>query len=201
MDFMSDYNFLEECTRYVEDRKRDRLKRYTRYDKVLPHQMFTLRNAAHDRKIFLRFLLQNFSRRNLNTTYYDAKAKKIHWRIEWIFPNADNNPKYADDLCDESKTIGSYLNKYLDGTSDEDFPDKKRLEFYQSRGFSGVRVLLKSEGIKNARNRYYELDCDLSICENLKEKTLVEFPTILVIFSESSDGYDIIDPGKTIPII
>lgn len=75
MDFLSDYTFLEEATRYVADRKRDPLKRFTRYNKNLPAHKFKLRCAAHDRKTSLRFLLALFSKHTANTSFYDWKAK------------------------------------------------------------------------------------------------------------------------------
>lgn len=79
MDFMSDYTFLEECTRYVADRKRDPLKRFTRFNKNLPAPKFKLRCAAQDRRTTLRFLLGCFSKNTANSTFYDWKEKVKTW--------------------------------------------------------------------------------------------------------------------------
>lgn len=139
MDFMSDYYFLEECTRYVEDRKVDRVKRYTRYNCELPVHLYRLRQAAKDRKCTLKILLQNFARHKENTTYYDWKTKKIWWRIKWIFVNA-GSLCYVDEKCLEDTYLRDLLKKYVDRECPEDVPEKKKLEYYQSKGVQRLKV-------------------------------------------------------------
>lgn len=195
LDFMNDYRFLEECTRYVENRKTDQIKRYTRYNKILPSKLFKLRNAANERNIILRFLLDNFTKHKINTTYYDWKTKIIYWHIEWIFTNA-NNIKYEDNKCSENDTLIKLLDKYLNIENKDDLSIKKSLEYYQSKGIGNIKILLKSEGIKRCRKRYYLLDCRKTLKENLKGKTIVEYPTIYLCYDDALDEFDIIDSGK-----
>lgn len=192
MDFMSDYNFLEECTRFVEDRKCDKTKKFSQFNKMLPTNQFRLRNAAKERKIALRFLLQNFTRSKSNTTHYVHKSKLIFWRVEWIFPNAENL-KFADDSLNETEVLGKLLDKYLNPDSREEYAGKSSLAYYQSRGANTIKVLLKAEGVKKSQTRYYELDIKDSLRNNLAGKTLVEFPIIYVIFNDIADNYDLID--------
>lgn len=196
MDYMSDYTFLEEFTRYVSDRKRDKLKRFTRL-KNLPSHLFKLRCAAHERKISLHFLLANFSQHNVNTTYYDWKTKIIHWRVEWIFTNA-SNVKLSDERCSEAEPLSKLVGKYINA-NDSFSTDlvRKSLQFYQSRGFTGLRVLLKAEGVKRCKNRFFELDLGQTLRENLVGKTVVEFPTIYVIYDEIAQEFETIDSGKS----
>lgn len=33
---------------------------------------------------------QNFTRHKMNTTYLKWKTNELFWRIEWIFPQAEN---------------------------------------------------------------------------------------------------------------
>lgn len=197
LDYLSDYNFLEECTRFVEDRKRDKIKRFTRYNKNLPGPLFKLRCAANERKTTLRFLLQNFTKHNLNTSYYNGKEKIIYWRVEWIFTNA-GNLKYVDDCCNENLKISELLGKYLEANESMDTTLKKNLEYYQSRGLAGVKVLLKAEGVKKCKNRFFPLDCKISLKENLAKRTLVEFPTIYIIFDDIIKEFDVIDTDDDI---
>lgn len=197
-DFMSDYSFLEECTRYVADRKRDQFKRYTRYNKALPTHLFKLRCGASDRKITLRFLLPIFSKHTTNTTFYDWKSKVIHWRIEWIFINA-SNLMFVDERCNEQIKLGQLVNKYM-ATNDPNQSEliRKSLEYYQARGVSKVRLLLKAEGIKNSKTRFFDLDIEKTLNENLAGKTIVEYPIIYVAYDDiASDEFDIIDSGKS----
>lgn len=196
-DMMSDYYFLEECTRFVSDRKRDKNKRFTRYNKSLPPSLFRLRCAARDRGTTLRFLLQNFTKHQRNTSQLNFKTSVIHWRVEWCFPNAEGLV-FSDERCDEEEKLYVLLDKYLEAGNGEDFAGKSKLEFYQSRGMNQVRVLLKAEGIKRCKNRFFELEPKKSLKDNLKGKTIVEYPTIYVIFKEASDGFDVIDSDEDV---
>ncbi|XP_053684241.1 box C/D snoRNA protein 1 [Sabethes cyaneus] len=192
MDMMSDYYFLEEATRFVDDRKRDKTKRFTRYNKTLPPPLFRMRCAARDRGTTLKFLLQNFTRHQRNTSQLNFKTAVIHWRVEWCFPNAEGLV-FVDERCDENDKLYALLSKYLDTGTSEDLPCKNKLEFYQSRDLNHLRVLLKAEGVKRCKNRYFELKPNLSLKDNLRGKTIVEYPLIYVIFEETSDGFDIIE--------
>ncbi|XP_062559798.1 box C/D snoRNA protein 1 [Armigeres subalbatus] len=197
MDMMSDYYFLEECTRFVDDRKRDKLKRYTQYNKSLPPSLFRLRCAARDRGITLKFLLQNFTKHQRNTSQLNFKTMIIHWRVEWCFPNAEGS-LFVDERCDENESVYDLLRKYLDGGTDEEVIGKNKLEYYQSRGMNRLRVLLKAEGVKRSKNRFFELKPKKSLKENLKGKTIVEYPVIYVIFKETSDGFDVIESDEDV---
>ncbi|XP_055630523.1 box C/D snoRNA protein 1 [Toxorhynchites rutilus septentrionalis] len=197
MDMMNDYYFLEECTRYVDERKRDKIKRITRYNKNLPPSLFRLRCAARDRGTKLRFLLQNFSKHQRNTSQLNFKTLVIHWRLEWCFPNAEGLV-FVDERCDENEKLYVLLNKYLDATCGGDIPGKNKLEYYQSRGLNQIRVLLKAEDVKRCKNRFFELQPKMSLKENLKGKTIVEYPTIYVIFKESCDGFDVIESDEDV---
>nr|XP_014086627.1 box C/D snoRNA protein 1 [Bactrocera oleae]XP_036232888.1 box C/D snoRNA protein 1 [Bactrocera oleae]XP_036232889.1 box C/D snoRNA protein 1 [Bactrocera oleae] len=197
MDFMSDYYFLEECTRYVSDRKMDTIKRFTRYNKTLPTHLFRLRGAAAERRTVLRFLLPNFTRHKNNTTYFDWNLRKIFWRIEWVFVNA-GGLQYVDERCDEDLRLGLLLDKYVNLKSAEVVPKRKALEYYESAGFNKLKLLLKAEGIKSSRTRYYALDVRKTLKANLTDKTLVEFPCIYVSYEENPAGCDIIDSDEDV---
>lgn len=189
MDYMSDYVFLEECTRYVDMRKRDPIKTFTAHNKALPPHLTALRNAAQQRSTTLRFLLPNFTRHKSNTSLFDRNSRKIFWRVEWFFVNAENG-KTVDEKCDEEMIIADLLTPYFDPTEEK---HAKSLEFYKSRGLAGVKVLLKSEQVKRCSDRYFEIDIRKSLKENLAKKTVIEFPAILVVFKELEREFDIIE--------
>lgn len=106
---------------------------------------------------------------------------------------------FYDDDCVESETIGSLLEKYLNPESNVDIPGRKQLEYYQAKGVDALRVLLKAEGVRKSKNRYYELDYRVSLRENLAGKRIVEFPVIAVVFDEVAQELDIIQSGKFHP--
>lgn len=187
---MGDYALLESCTNFTMARKRDKIKRITDNHRTLPPQLNRLRAAAQERSIALRFLLRNFDKHKANTTFYDWQTKIIHWRIEWHFVNADNR-KYIDERCNEHETISQLMHKYFNPTD-----GSTELDFYRSRGLGDVRFLLKAEGIRCSRNRYYDLDLSSTLADNLRGRTIIEFPVIIVIYDTDCGGFDIIDSGK-----
>lgn len=196
-DFMSDYCFLEECTRYVADRKRDKIKSYT-YNKRLPAALYKFREAARERGTKLKFLLPNFTRNASNSSSYDRGENIIQWRIEWIFPNAENL-KIVDEKCSENEKLIDLAEKHLHPPADKADSNTKNLLYYQSRGISGLTFLLKAEGVKKCKNRFFELDVQKTLKENLKGKTLVEYPAFYVVFSDVvRELFDVIDDGECI---
>lgn len=193
--FMSDYCFLEECTRYVADRKRDKIKKYTSYNKRLPAMQFKFREAAMERGTKLKFLLSNFTRNANNSSYYNRDEKIIYWRIEWIFPNAESK-RIVEEKCSENEKLIDLADKHLNPAPE--ITDSKSLIYYQSRGIGGLTFLLKAEGVKKCKNRFFELDVHKTLKENLKGKTLVEYPAIYVVFSDvAKELFDVIDDGKS----
>lgn len=189
-DLMSDYAFLENCTNYTMARKRDKIKRITSCQRTLPAQLFKLRAAAQERSIALQFLLQNFEKHKSNSTFYDWQTKIIHWRIEWRFLNA-NDRRFIDARCNEHETILNLANKYFQ--SNDEYAD---LEYYRSKGLANVRFLLKAEGVRCSKNRYFGLDREKTLADNLRGRTIVEFPVIIVVYETHCDGFNIIDSGK-----
>lgn len=114
---------------------------------------------------------------------------------------------FCDDRCDERHTLDTLLAKYLElqpGNPNQTDTIRKNLEYYQAReGASQMRLLLKAEGVKKCKNRFFELDSEKSLCENLVGKTIVEFPTVYVVYDDVIKEFDLIDSGEfnTIPII
>lgn len=189
---MNDYVFLESCTNYASARRTDKIKRYTARDRSLPIPKMKLRKAAADseRQIKLQFLLPNFDKHKTNTTYYDWSSKVIWWCVEWRFINADNRI-IIDERCSESKTITELIGKYFDCSN-----SISSLECYRTKGLEHIQFLLKAEGIRKSQNRFFVLDLSKTLLENLKGKTIVEYPVIYVIFASDLEKYDVISAGE-----
>lgn len=194
MDFMSDYNFLEECTRYVGNRKGDKIKKFTKYNGELPTNKFKLRAAARTRNTRLCYLLPNFTKSQKNTSRLDYQTQTISWKIEWTFPNAGEKVLiFSDDHCNENQKLVDLCQKYIDSTCLENVPGKKELEFYHSKTVEDLKFLLKAEGVRRSSQRFYNLNPWLSLKENFNDKTIVEYPVIYVVFANFTHELDIID--------
>lgn len=188
-DLMNDYVFLEDCTNYAMARKRDKIKRHTS-NRPLPVHLKKLRSAAHERSMNLRFLLPNFKRHRDNKTFYDWKTKVIQWSVEWRFPHS-NNFVHLDERCDESQSLQKLTEKFFDKLS-----TSTRLAQYSAEGITKCVFLLKAEGIQRCNERYFQLNSEMSLKENLRNRTIIEFPVILVVFETEIKNYQLISNGK-----
>ncbi|XP_012219228.1 box C/D snoRNA protein 1 [Linepithema humile] len=204
MDVLSDYRFLEQINRSIDIKKRNPERKYTRQN-ILPVHLYKLRNAAAYRKVSLLFMPQIFSRHKENTTFLNWKTNELFWRIEWIFPQAENT-KWIVKKALDNITLATLLDQVLNPVSLEEDTNiaelnarlvlANKLQFYRAAGVNGIKVLLKAEKIKKANFRFYQLDLTLTLKENLENKTIVEFPTLHVIMKDHSYMYEIIDTDE-----
>lgn len=189
-DFMSDYHFLEEATRFVELQKKNQMT--NRNQSSLPQRKHKLRTACSKRKIFIKFFKNKFSKSQENSSYFQQQTNKILWHVDYIFPNL-GNLKISMKNCDEDLPLGELLIKLFESEKQE------QLEYYKSRGVGNLSILLKAESVKNCKNRFYSMDCKKSLKENLQKKTIIEFPTFYINYDTYGD-YDVIDSGKVLKI-
>ncbi|XP_030569107.1 box C/D snoRNA protein 1 [Drosophila novamexicana] len=200
-EFMSDYCFLEECTRYTEDRKRDQIKRYTQQQRQLPLPQHRLRMAAQERGTRLQLLLPNFSRHKENTTYLNWKQRRIYWHIEWLFVHATASSvtRLVDKHCDEERTLADLLSKYLDLLQAEAVEQRKLLQHHQTAGIGQLSLWLRAEGVQRSGQRCYRLAAHQTLRANLAGKTIVEFPAIYISYeARPPAGYDLIDSDEEV---
>ncbi|KAM0731063.1 Box C/D snoRNA protein 1 [Formica fusca] len=204
LDLLSDYRFLEEVGRLVDTKKRNPEKKYIRQF-ILPMHLHKLRCAASCRKTSLLFMPKIFSRHKENTTFLNWKTNELFWRIEWIFPQAQN-VKWVVERTSDNARLSTLVEQVLDPISSENETDIEKLnvklaladklQFYRAAGLTSIKVLLKAEKIKKANFKFYDLDFTLTLKENLENKTIVEFPTLYVIMKDHSDMYEIVDTDE-----
>ncbi|XP_011506184.1 PREDICTED: box C/D snoRNA protein 1 [Ceratosolen solmsi marchali] len=199
LDLLSDYRLLENIGRSVENFKRNPAKKFTRY-KNCAIFLEKLKHAAHNKGIDLEFMPQNFSRHKKNTTYLNWKTNEFFWRVEFIFPQADNTKWSLDKVLDNKRlsvVLEEILNFDIRLNDNEQHNNLsvlyKKLIFYRACGITGLKALLKAEKVQKSDTRFYELDLSLSLEENLKQKTIIEFPVIYIILKDHSDMFEIID--------
>lgn len=101
----------------------------------------------------------------------------------------------VDKRVPETEKLGTVLHKHLE--QQEDAALQEKMQYYQSCGLAGVKIFLKAE--ECAGNKYYELDASEPLKENLRNKTIIEYPTLYVAFKEHSSVFTLVDEGKILP--
>nr|XP_022914547.1 box C/D snoRNA protein 1 [Onthophagus taurus] len=182
LDLANDYRLLEEISRSLEGYKKDKTRRFLQRNIVLPHHLYKLKNGAQRRQITLKFLPPNFVRHKQNTTRLNYAKDTIFWRIDWIFPNS-NNLKLVDEKVRETEKLSNILQKYF--VKQDNLILQEKLQYYQSLGMSNIKVYLRAE--QKPGNKFYELDLNESIKENLKGKVIIEYPTVIVLNKEHKE--------------
>ncbi|KAL2726820.1 box C/D snoRNA protein 1 [Vespula squamosa] len=202
LDLLNDYRLLEEVGRSVDKFKKNPLKKCTR-NINLPVHLNRLRTGIYNRKVNFHFMPQHFTKHKKNTTFLKWKTNELFWRIEWLFPQADNIIQVTERAL-ETVRLSILLEEILyplnamEEKSDIEKLNLKlslndKLQFYQAADLNGLKVLLKAEKITKSDIRFHELDVTLTLKENLENKTIIEFPTLYVVLNDHIDMYEIID--------
>ena len=211
LDVLSDYRLLESTSRRVDSYSRDEIKKSTRkvrdpHAMPLPPHLIKFRNACYRRgRCRLHFLPQKFQRHQENTSRFVWKKNEIYWRIQLLLPHAyySSSQKVILANVSENTTIYDLLQPYMVGTCENErkpsveSPNEKTgpelYDIYKTAGFSGVKVLLKSEGDFHELKRYHEIDISKCIKDNLSGKNIVEHPVLMIILNHHSDSFNISD--------
>ena len=185
MDFMNDYYFLEEATRFTKDLKSNTK---IRNSNKLHLRFVKLKKEVMNRNIKLYFLNNGLTKRKRNQSVFKAKENSIYWFVEMIFPNANNLTMFRK-ISDHTK-VAEIVESVI--TTEASEQQIKQLEFYRAEGVNKLRVLLKAEGLKNSKNRYHELNLKKSLKANLSGKVVIEYPTLFVVMNHSVDGFELV---------
>ena len=213
LEVLSDYRLLESTARCVDSYSRDVIKKSTRrfrdpHNIPLPPHLMKFKNACYRRgKCRLHFLPQKFERHQQNTSRFIWKKGEIFWRVKLQFPHAisPSSGTVVMDHISENTLVYTLMRPYIEAfspngesdvaaTNESKFNERKGNEsydVYKAAGFSGVKVLLKSEGYSNKTKQYYEMDISKSLANNLYNKSIVEHPVFLIILSHHSDSFNL----------
>ncbi|KAF5840236.1 hypothetical protein DUNSADRAFT_17339 [Dunaliella salina] len=136
---LSDYRLLEEVRR-VDDVAR-RCRPIAPKPQLPPHLAGLVYQAGR-RRVRLLLMPPGMHRRITNTTRYDLKARKISWRVEWVFASA--GIRYTDNSVPEECILTEVLARHVlpaPGTAAKAFP----LRGYAEAGLPQLRVFLRKE--------------------------------------------------------
>eukprot|EP00984_Skeletonema_dohrnii_P005943 scaffold2111_cov117-Skeletonema_dohrnii-CCMP3373.AAC.2 len=144
--------------------------------------------------IFLLRMPQGMGRRASNTTKF-SKKNGITWKIEFNFhhpsnptiPSEDNSerklPKFlrVESEMNENSTWLEALGKHLDvhpGNS----AIRSQLKMFANERRESLVLLMKRLPCSSAAPQYLQFDPNATLKDSLKGKTIIEFPTVEVIF-------------------
>uniref|UniRef100_A0A8D1DTR1 Box C/D snoRNA protein 1 n=2 Tax=Sus scrofa TaxID=9823 RepID=A0A8D1DTR1_PIG len=178
MNLLSDYRFLEDVARTADHISRDAfLKR-----PISNKHMYFMKNRARKQGIDLKLLPIGFTKRKENSTFFDKKKRQFCWHVKLQFPQSQ--AVYVEKRVPDDRTINEILRPYIDPEK-SDPVIRQRLKAY-IRSQTGVQILMKVEHMQQNSVRYYELDPDKSLLDNLRSKVVIEYPTLHVVLKGHS---------------
>ncbi|XP_060058258.1 box C/D snoRNA protein 1 isoform X2 [Erinaceus europaeus] len=184
MNLLSDYRFLEDVARTADHISRDVvLKR-----PVSNKHMCFLKNRARRQGINLKLLPSGFTKRKENSTCFNKKKQQFCWHVKLQFPQSQ--AVYVEKRVPEDKTINEILRPYIDPEK-SDPVIRQRLKVY-IRSQTRVQIFMKVESMQQNLERYYELDPYKSLLDSLKNKVIIEYPTLHVVLKEFSSGFTVL---------
>uniref|UniRef100_G1MFS0 Box C/D snoRNA protein 1 n=1 Tax=Ailuropoda melanoleuca TaxID=9646 RepID=G1MFS0_AILME len=189
MNLLSDYRFLEDVARTADHISRDAfLKR-----PISNKRMYFMKNRARRQGINLKLLPNGFTKRKENSTFFDKKKQQFCWHVKLQFPQSQ--AVYIEKRVPDDKTINEILRPYIDPEK-SDPVIRQRLKAY-IRSQTGVQILMKVEYMQQNLVRYYELDPYKSLRDNLRNKVIIEYPTLHVVLKESSHDMEVLHQGRS----
>ncbi|XP_037355065.1 box C/D snoRNA protein 1 [Talpa occidentalis] len=189
MNLLSDYRFLEDVARTADHISRDTfLKR-----PISNKHMYFMKNRARRQGINLKLLPNGFTKRKENSTFFDKKKQQFCWHVKLQFPQSQ--AVYIEKRVPDDKTINEILRPYIDPEK-SDPVIRQRLKAYV-RSQTGVQIFMKVEHTQQNLVRYYELDPCKSLLDNLRNKVIIEYPTLHVVLKEFSSDMKILHQVKS----
>uniref|UniRef100_A0A7N5KBK8 Box C/D snoRNA protein 1 n=1 Tax=Ailuropoda melanoleuca TaxID=9646 RepID=A0A7N5KBK8_AILME len=156
--------------RFLEDvaRTADHISRDAFLKRPISNKrMYFMKNRARRQGINLKLLPNGFTKRKENSTFFDKKKQQFCWHVKLQFPQSQ--AVYIEKRVPDDKTINEILRPYID-------PEK-------------------SDPV--IRQRYYELDPYKSLRDNLRNKVIIEYPTLHVVLKESSHDMEVLHQGRS----
>ncbi|XP_006831137.1 PREDICTED: box C/D snoRNA protein 1 [Chrysochloris asiatica] len=189
MNLLSDYRFLEDVARTADYISRDTfLKR-----PIGNKHMHYLKNRARRQGITLKLLPNGFTKRKENSTFFDKKNQQFCWHVKLLFPQSQ--AVYIEKRVPDNKTINEILRTYIDPEK-SDPVIRQRLKAY-IRSQAGIQILMKVECVQQNVVSYHELDPCKSLLDNLKNKVIMEYPTLHVVLKGSNNNMKVLHPVKS----
>ena len=199
-EFLNDYFFLEETEQVIDRAARSRkqvTKCYSNQSE-LPAHLMKLRFEARKRGTRLKLLPKGFKKRMQNETIYFYSGKEIQWMINWVFHDYDNQGnngqgfkvfEFMDKRVSESKVIQEILKELYIHPKDplENYDRVRLLRNFVDRDLA-VFLRMEPKNVKSPTT-YLPIDPNLTLTKALEGKTIVEYPTFIIVNQLYKDKY------------
>ncbi|XP_026639807.1 box C/D snoRNA protein 1 isoform X2 [Microtus ochrogaster] len=189
MNLLSDYRFLEDVARTADQVSRDTFLKRPKHKKYL----FFMKNRARKQGIFLRLLPNGFSKRKENSTVFDHRKQQFCWHVKLQFPQSQ--AEYVEKRVPDNKTINEILKPYIDPEKSDPVIRQRLKAYVHSQ--TGIQILMRVENMQQNIIRYYELDPDKSLLDNLRNKVIIEYPILHVVLKGSINGVQLLHQVKS----
>ncbi|XP_021514856.1 box C/D snoRNA protein 1 isoform X1 [Meriones unguiculatus] len=189
MTLLSDYRFLEDVARTADQVSRDTFLKTPKRKKYL----FFMKNRARKQGIYLKLLPNGFSKRKENSTVFDHRKQQFCWHVKLQFPQSQ--AEYIEKRVPDNKTINEILKPYIDPEKSDPVIRQRLKAYVQSQ--TVVQILMRVENMQQNLIRYYELDPYKSLLDNLRNKVIIEYPTLHVVLKGSSNDMQILHQVKS----
>ncbi|XP_066899695.1 box C/D snoRNA protein 1 isoform X3 [Kogia breviceps] len=171
MQQFTEMNLLSDY-RFLEDvaRTADHISRDVFLKRPISNKhMYFMKNRARKQAINLKLLPNGFTKRKENSTFFDKKVP-------------------------DDRTINEILRAYIDPEKSDPVIRQRLKAYIHSQ--TGVRILMKVENMQQNLVRYYEMDPDKSLLDNLRNKVIIEYPTLHVVLKEYSNDMEVLHQVK-----
>lgn len=189
MNLLSDYRFLEDVARTADRVSRDIFLTRPKRKKYL----LFLKNRARKQGVYLRLLPCGFSKRRENSTVFDHRNQQFCWHVKLQFPQSQ--AEYVEKRVPDDKTINEILKPYIDPEKSDPVIRQRLKAYTQSQ--TGVQILMRVENMQQNLIRYYELDPSKSLVNNLRNKVIIEYPTLHVVLKGCSNDMQLLHQVKS----
>jgi hypothetical protein len=174
---------------------------------ALPGHLKKLVAQARRRGTNLLLMPTGMERRKSNTTSHNHKADRLSWKVDFLF---SNNSVVEDSLHTDKKTESFVLDRVPEEStwwtvlSDALTTQRKRvgkssvltewLSRLQNKSDHdpSLEWCLLMKKIPSTQLRYIQLDKSKSVRESLKDLTVIEYPTILVVPKTQLQNYPLL---------
>lgn len=122
---------------------------------------------AQERETTLMLMPPGMQRHETNTSWYQFKTDTIHWKVDLQIHSSDDNERaqvVSIQKVDENTSLVQVLSKSI--------PENDVNEYH---------LLLKKLPCPSNKPLYVELDREVTLKAALRDKTIIEYPTIEVV--------------------
>lgn len=191
-----DFRFLDDYSRQMNGIKRQK-RNIVQSLNDLPNWLKKLKFEANRRQIKLKILPAGFRRRLQNKSTFMYSSKEISWDVELLF--TDLNLKHRSGSAEkpitfhvhrvsEKRTLKDLLATYLKPQHPITGQQLNGvLKLYHDAGEHEIAVL-----IKLSFDHYVQLEPRMSIGDCLKGKSIIEYPTMVVVLKKNLSKYKVV---------